>query len=250
MSEYHAAIVTGAATGIGAAVALRLAREGARLTLHTRRSVEPLQALARQARDQGAEVELVLGDLAQLGTAAEIVQAHTDRFGRLDALVAVAGFPLRKRLEEMTAEDVGYAFRGNSESFFELAQAAYPMLRDSGRGRIVAVGSFTAHVFRTDLPQFPASAASKGALEVAVRTLALAMAKDGINVNCVVPGFIERDVSHTDGPQGEALAEIVRRIPLGRRGTPEDIAGAISFLLGSEADYITGQSIHVNGGLY
>lgn len=244
------AIVTGAATGIGAAVALRLANKGARLTLHTRRSVALLEAVAAQAEDRGAIVELVLGDLSTSGTGAEIVEAHKNRFGELDALVAVAGFPLRVRFEEMTSADISYAFQGNSQSLFELAQAVYPMLRNSQRGRIVVVGSFTAHVFRTDLPQFPASAASKGAVEVAVRTLALAMAQYGITVNCVVPGFIERDVTHTDNPSGETIAEIAGRIPLGRRGTPDDVAGAIAFLLGSDAAYITGQSIHVNGGLY
>ncbi|MCK5749158.1 SDR family NAD(P)-dependent oxidoreductase [Oricola sp.] len=243
------AIVTGAATGIGASVALRLASPGARLTLHTRRSIGPLETVAAQARSRGAEVELVLGDLAESGAGEKIVKAHEHRFAELDAVIAVAGFPLRSRFEEMTPADISYAFQGNSQSFFELTQAAYPMLKNSQRGRIVAVGSFTAHVFRTDLPQFPASAASKGAVEVAVRTLALGMASHGITVNCVVPGFIERDAAHTDNPSDEAIAEIARRIPLGRRGTPEDVAGAIAFLLGPDAAYITGQSIHVNGGL-
>lgn len=248
MTVSKSAIVTGAATGIGESVALRLAKPGARLTLHTRRAIEKLEGVADKARGQGAKVAVVTGDLADPDVPAAIVAAHETAYGSLDALVAVAGFPLRAAFDQMTTEDIGYAFQANVQSFFALSQAAAPMLRASS-GRIVAVGSFTAHVFRTDLPQFPASAASKGALEVAVRTMATGLAGGGITVNCVVPGFIERDARHSDGPGPDAVREIERRIPLGRRGHPDEVAGVIAFLLGPDAGYITGQSIHVNGGL-
>lgn len=249
MSDAIAALVTGASSGIGAALAQRLARPGARLTLHTRRSEGRLQAVADQARAQGAEVEMVFGDLSKAGVGSAAVQAHQSRFGALDALVANAGFPLLTPLEEMTPADIAYAFQGNSQSFFELAQASQPLLRQSAQGRIVGVSSFTAHVFRTDMPQFPASAASKGAVEVAVRSLSLALAKDGITVICVVPGYIRKDAGTADGLDEDTLRDIETRIPLARLGTPNDIAGAIAFLLCADATYLTGQVIHVNGGL-
>lgn len=249
MSDGTAALVTGAASGIGAALALRLAQPGARLTLHTRRSADRLQAVAEQARAKGAEVGTVLGDFAEAGAGRAAVKAHQERFGVLDALVANAGFPLLVPLEDMTPADIAYAFQGNSQSFFELAQAGQPLLSESGQGRIVGVSSFTAHVFRTDMPQFPASAASKGAVETAVRSLSLALAKDGITVNCVVPGYIRKDAGTADGIDDAALQQIETRIPLSRLGLPEDVAGTIAFLLGPDAAYITGQIIHVNGGL-
>lgn len=249
MTQDTATIITGAASGVGAALALRRAQPGARLTLHTRHSADRLNAVAAQARAQGAEVHTVLGDLATPGTGADIIAAHKAQFGTLDALVANAGFPLLVSFQDMTPGDIAYAFQGNSQSFFELAQAAQPLLADSGHGRIVGVSSFTAHVFRTDMPQFPASAASKGAIEVAVRSLSLAMAAQGITVNCVVPGYISKDAGTSDGLDPDTLRNIETLVPLGRIGTPDDVAGAISFLLGRDADYMTGQIIHVNGGL-
>ncbi|MCL6284210.1 SDR family oxidoreductase [Ruegeria sp. 2012CJ41-6] len=249
MTRGISAIVTGAASGIGAATALKLAQTGACLTLHTRRSAKRLEDVANQARNKGAEVETVIGDLAEPGTGHEIVAAHKNRFGDLDALVANAGFPLLVALDAMTPEDIAYAFRGNTQSLFELVQACHPLLQSSSCPRVVALSSFTAHVFRTDMPQFPASAASKGAVETAVRSLSLGLAKDGITVNCVVPGYIRKDAGTSDGLDEAALHEIEGRIPLKRLGSPQDIANCICFLISAEASYISGQTLHVNGGL-
>ncbi|WP_166418327.1 SDR family NAD(P)-dependent oxidoreductase [Cochlodiniinecator piscidefendens] len=249
MTRGVSTIITGAASGIGAALALTCSKPGAQLTLHTRKSETALNAIANQARDRGAEVETILGDLSEPGTAAAIVAAHAARFGQLDALVANAGFPLLKSLNEMQPDDISYAFLGNTQSFFELVQSAKHLLSQAPHPRIVAVGSFTSHVFRTDMPQFPASAASKGAIEVAVRSLSLALAKDSITVNCVVPGYIEKDKGTGDALSPNVLDEITRKIPLGRLGKPEDVSQAIRFLLSQDAGYITGQILHVNGGL-
>jgi 3-oxoacyl-[acyl-carrier protein] reductase len=149
----------------------------------------------------------------------------------------------------MTQDDISYAFRGNVESFFEISQAALPMLKSSDAGRIIGLGSFTSHVFQSDMPQFPASAASKGAIEVAVRSMSLALAQDGITVNCVVPGYIAKDPGTSDSVDAETQASVIAKIPMGRMGKPDDVAAMICFLLSPACGYVTGQVIHVNGGI-
>lgn len=247
--NHRTAIITGASSGIGAATALRLAKRFGGLILHARKSADALERIAAGARAEGAHVSTVLGDLKDPNIGAILVDAAVETFGRLDCVVANAGFPILKSFDEGTAADLDYAFRGNVFSFFSIAKAASPHLVRSPAGRIVAVGSFTSHVFRTDLRQFPMSAASKGALEIAVRNLALYFAPKSVTVNCVVPGLIEKESGTEDSISSEEMAESRARIPLGRPGRPVEVAAAIEFLVSGEASYITGQSLHVNGGL-
>lgn len=242
-------LITGASSGIGAALARRISGPGTRMLLHARQSADALDRVAQACREEGAAVESALGDLGDGGLAASLVARCLEAFGGLDSLVANAGFPLFKSFAEGDAADIDYAFRANLFSLFELARAAQPALAASGAGRIVAVGSFTAHVFRPDMPQFPMSAASKGAVETAVRSLAVALAPDRITVNCVVPGYIAKDAGTGHAIPAERMAEIAAQIPLGRIGTPAEVAAMIAFLIGPEAGYVTGQAIHVNGGL-
>jgi 3-oxoacyl-[acyl-carrier protein] reductase len=242
-------LITGASSGIGAALVRRVARADARLLIHARHSAAALEAVAMEARMAGAEVETALGDLAEPGVAARLVDLAASAFGTLDVLVANAGFPIPKAIGDVTDGDLDYAFRGNTLSFLQLARAARPLMPASGGGRIIAVGSFTAHVFRADLPQFPASVASKAAIEAAVKSLALAFAGAGISVNCVIPGYIAKDAGVRGNIDPARLAEIATRIPAGRLGEPDEVAAMIAFLAGPDAAYVTGQAIHVNGGL-
>lgn len=248
----YAALVTGSSSGIGAALCRRLAKaHGPKigLTIHARHNREGAESLAAEIADTGCKTEILLGDIANPGEAARLVKETGDRFGRLDAVVANAGFPIIKSLDEGTAEDLDYAFRGNLFSFFELTQAARPYLKASPNARVVATGSFTAHVFRTDMRSFPMSAAAKGGLETMVRSLAAELAAEDITVNCVVPGFIEKDPGTGDGLSEHELKAMAARIPLGRIGRSDEVAAAIEFLMSPGAGYITGQAIHVNGGL-
>ncbi|MBN3787312.1 SDR family oxidoreductase [Burkholderia sp. Ac-20353] len=242
-------LITGAATGIGAATALRLAGKYQGLVLHTRKSREQLDGIADAVASKGTKVVTVLGDLTDEALASRLVGAAATEFGRLDGIVANAGFPVMKSFDEGSFADLDYAFRGNVYSFFSLARAAAPYLMHSPAARMVAIGSINAHVFRTDLFQAPLSAASKGALETAVRSLALHFGKAGITVNCVVPGFVHKDAGTEHRLTDEQMAETEARIPLRRAGQPRDVAAAIEFLLSRDAGYITGQSLHVNGGL-
>jgi 3-oxoacyl-[acyl-carrier protein] reductase len=244
------AIVTGASSGIGAATADRLGREYRGLVLHAGRSQAELDAVAARIRAGGCEVRTMLGDLGDPDLGQNLVQTAVEAFGGLDVVVANAGFPILKSLDDGDPEDLERAFKGNVFSFFGLARAAAPYLEQSPAGRVIAVGSFTSHVFRTDVRQFPMSAASKGALETAVRSLAIHFGPKGVTVNCVVPGWIEKDHGTRDGVGAKELAESLARIPLNRIGKPDDVASCIAFLASQEAGYVTGQTLHVNGGLF
>jgi len=241
-------IITGASSGIGAALALRLAGRVSNLVLHARRSRDALAAVAQKVAAKGSRTELVLAELGDEASPAAIVGAALNRFGAVDALVANAGFATGKSLTDATTADINHAFGANLFSFLALARQAHGPLKAAAHPRIVAIGSFTAHVFRPGLEQFPVSAIAKGGLETAVRALAAELSGDGITVNCVVPGYIRKD----DGRpslSATALAEAEARIPLGRIGRPDEVAAAIAFLLSRDAGYITGQNLHVNGGL-
>ena len=243
------AIITGASSGIGAATAGLLSASYRGLVLQARKSAGALARVAENARANGAEVVTILDDLTNENLGNDLVRVATSTFGRIDSVVANAGFPILKSFDEGTVADIEYGFKGNVFSFFSIARAAAPLLTRSPAGRVVAVGSFTSHVFRNDIKQFPLSAASKGALETAVRSIAMHLATSGVTVNCVVPGFIEKETSE-DSVSGDELAQSRMQIPLGRIGRPDDVAAAIVFLLSPQAGYITGHSLHVNGGLH
>lgn len=244
-----AILITGSSSGIGAALARQLAAPDVGLFLHARHSKERLEAVAAEVRAKGATVEFMLGDMAEQGVCETLVEKTVSAFGRLDHLVANAGFPMMKSFSEGTAEDIEYAFRSNLFSLFAMAKAAEAELVKSDQGRIVALGSFTSHVFRTDMPQFPMSAASKGGVETAVRSLSLAFAKSNVTVNGIIPGYIQKDVGTSDGLSVEKLKQLQDLIPLSRLGQNDEVAATIAFLLSPAAGYITGQNIHVNGGL-
>jgi 3-oxoacyl-[acyl-carrier protein] reductase len=241
-------LVTGAASGVGAAICRAMARPGVSILAHTRANAAGLDQVAQAARDAGAEVETMLGDLADPAIPASLVDGAVARFGRLDVVVSNAGFADRTKVADLT--DAGFARSVDAIqwAFLRLARAAIVHLRAGADPRLIAVSSFVAHGFRTDLPVFAASASAKAGLEALVRALAIELAPE-VTVNAVVPGFIRKDAgTHAALPSGLAQQQLAR-IPLGRLGLPGDVAAAVAFLASPQASYITGQALHVDGGL-
>ncbi len=241
-------LITGAASGIGAATARRVAGPGTRLLLHSRGNRAGLEAVAAAARGAGSEVALELGDLVEPEVPARLVASAVAAFGGLDQIVANAGFADRRLLGEVDIEALIKAEHGMVEAFFRLVTAAMPQLDNSAQGRVVAVSSFVAHVFAAG-GLFPVTAAAKAAIEALAKTLAVQLAPSGATVNCVAPGYTRKDAGGHSALTGDAWAAAAARSPMGRVGTPEDVAGPIAFLLSAEAGFITGQTIHVDGGL-
>jgi NAD(P)-dependent dehydrogenase (short-subunit alcohol dehydrogenase family) len=242
-------LVTGAGSGIGAACCRVLAGPDTAILVHTRRNAEGAERTATAVRDAGGLAEVVLGDIGEAGTPAALVARAVARFGGLDVVVANAGFADRTAVADLT--DAGFAKSVDTVlwGFLRLARAALPVLAAGESPRLLAISSFVAHVFRTDATLFPATAAAKAGVEALVRSLAVEAAPSAITVNAVVPGFTQKDAGGHSALSPAQWDAVRARIPLGRLGTPEDVARAVAYLASPGAGYVTGHVLHVNGGL-
>ncbi len=247
-SRTRVVLVTGAGSGIGAAVCRRVAGPGTAIVLHTRRNRDGLEAVAGEARDLGAETSLAFGDLADPETPTMLVRTAVDRFGGLDQVVANAGSALVKGIGDATVEDMAAANQAMPEAFFAIATAALPHLERSTWGRLVAISSFVAHVFGGER-LFAVTAAAKAAIEALAKTLAVQLAPCGVTVNCVAPGYTRKEASGHSALSGAAAwKRSAALVPMGRVAEPDDTAAMVAFLMGRDAGHITGQVIHVDGG--
>lgn len=246
-------LITGASSGIGAATARRIAGPGECLCLHARGGVDgkkvPLfKAVAEEARASGAEVHISIGDLGTPGAAADLVKEAVETFGQLDRVVSNAGFALNKVVGEITRAELDHSHTIITGAFFDLISAALPHLTMSECGRVVAVSSFVADQVPIGR-MFPATAAAKGAMEAMAKTFAIQVAGDGVTVNCVAPGFTEKESAGHSALSQSSWQDAADFTPNQRLAKPADIAAAIAFFLSDEATHITGQVLRVDGGL-
>jgi 2-dehydro-3-deoxy-D-gluconate 5-dehydrogenase len=236
-------IVTGSGSGIGAATARRFAREGAFVVLNGRTR----EKLDRVAADLDAERTLVQpGDVSDQASAEALISAAIARFGRLDVLVNNAGVNERKRPELYAPDEWHRIIETNLSGAFFAAQAAFPEMKKGGGGKIINIGSMMSIFGASFVGPY---AASKGGLVQLTKALATAWAGDGIQVNAILPGWIDTDLTAAAKKQIEGLNErVLARTPAGRWGNPGDFAGIAVFLASAASDFVTGAAIPVDGG--
>jgi acetoacetyl-CoA reductase/3-oxoacyl-[acyl-carrier protein] reductase len=242
--EGKTAIVTGGSRGIGRAITLELAREGARVALNYQSSDAKAQEVVDEIARFGGTCVLAKANIADPKEARAMVQRVADQFGHLDVLVNNAGITRDKLLTRMTDEDWLEVLQTNLNAVFFCTTAAIPFMAAQSYGRIVNIGSMNGQV---PAPGQANYSASKGAIIAFTRTAALELAKSNITVNVVAPGYTETDMF--DKVPANLQAQIRGKIALNRFAQPEEIAKAVIFLV-ADGDYITGQQINVNGGAF
>jgi 3-oxoacyl-[acyl-carrier protein] reductase len=233
----HVALVTGGSRGIGAAIVHALAGAGAAVAINYREQVGPANALAKTIRDAGGRAIAVQADVSQRDAVQRMFAQTVAELGPVDILINNAGVALTRNVNNLTEADFDTTIAVNLKSVFLCIQQALPAMRQKKWGRIVNISSGAARGAGAIGPHYNAS---KAAVEGLTRGYAARLIKDGITVNAVAPSLIETDMM-------KGAKELVARIPLGRFGTPEEVAQAVMLLVANE--YMTGQTVAMSGGM-
>ncbi|CAM5229408.1 SDR family oxidoreductase OS=Stutzerimonas stutzeri OX=316 GN=CXK95_06060 PE=3 SV=1 [Stutzerimonas stutzeri] len=241
------ALVTGSTQGIGRGIAVRLAQAGADVVINGREDDADARESAALVRATGRRACIVAADVSRVEDCQRLVRESVAQLGRLDILVNNAGIQTQAGFLDASLEDYERVLAVNLRGPFFLAQAFARHLREAGHGgRIINNSSVHEELPH---PNFASYCASKGGLKMLMRNLAIELAPLGITVNNVAPGAIETPINRKLLQQPDKLAGLLQDIPARRLGQPRDIAGAVAFLASDEADYITGTTLVVDGGL-
>lgn len=238
------AIVTGGNGGLGLGMALGLAQAGASVVIAARSRAKAEAALVQIAAT-GAEAHFVESDVARRDSCLAMTEETVSRFGRIDILIANAGIATGGRAAEMPEEDWRRTLDINLSGTFFSAQAVYPHMKSAGGGKIVTIGSMMSIFGSAGAPDY---GASKGAVVQLTRALAAEWARDNIQVNCILPGWLSSEMGDRAKNIPGFLDTVVRRTPAHRWGEPSDLAGTAVFLSSAASDFVTGTAIPVDGG--
>ncbi|WP_460423292.1 3-oxoacyl-ACP reductase FabG [Pseudomonas sp. ZL2] len=236
-------LVTGSSRGIGRAIALRLARAGFDLVLHCRSGRSEADAVAEEVRGLGQQARVLQFDVADRAACATILTDDVETHGAYYGVVCNAGLTRDGAFPALTEEDWDQVLRTNLDGFYNvLHPLMMPMIRRRKAGRIVCITSVSGMIGNRGQVNY---SASKAGVIGAAKALAIELGKRKITVNCVAPGLIDTAMLDEHVP----VDELLKMIPAQRMGTPEEVAGAVNFLMSAEAAYITRQVLAVNGGL-
>jgi NAD(P)-dependent dehydrogenase (short-subunit alcohol dehydrogenase family) len=245
--EFHGkvALVTGASKGVGKGVALQLARHGASVVVNYNSDQTGAELTAEEIRAMGVAAIVVKGNVSIAAEVEAMFATVLKEFGRLDILVNNAGVQTWKALLELTEAEWDHVLDTNLKGCFLCTQQAARIMKDSGGGRIINIGSGCNKVA---FPRLVNYTASKGGMEQFTKVAAVELGKYGIRVNCVAPGAVE--IERTKEEAGDYAGTWAAATPLGRVGTPMDIGRAVVFFCGELSDFVTGQTLYVDGGLF
>lgn len=241
------AIITGGSRGIGKAIARRFSAEGAKVVVNYKESTGLAENVVNEIRAEGGEAISIQADVSQRAQTDRLRDETLNAFGQIDVLVSNAGIIIDKPYIESTEEDWNAAMDSNLRGFFNITQSVLPHMIKRNYGRVIATGSIINEVADFGGNKYSVCTASKGGIVNMMHPIAAEMARHGITVNSVSPGYIATEM--LEEIDAEGLEEALRLVPMRRHGKPEEIAAAMAFLASDEAAYITGQTIRVNGGM-
>lgn len=238
------AIVTGAGRGIGKAIARELAETGANIVVNYVTSEGPARQLAKEIQELGPKALVIKADVTKFDEVTTMVKQVIETFGQIDILVNNAGITRDKTLKNMSRDNWDEVINTNLGSLFNCTRQVLPYMLERRKGKIVNISSFVALAGNIGQSNY---AATKAGIIGFTKSVALEVARHGITVNAVCPGFTETDMLY-DVPEN-IRQRILERIPMNRFGTPEEIAACVRYIV-TEGDYMTAQAISINGGVY
>lgn len=239
------ALVTGASKGVGKGIALQLARYGACVAVNYNSDLAGAEATAADIRAMGAAAAVVQGNVGHADQVEAMFKKVKEHFGQLDIMVNNAGVQTWKALLELTEQEWDHVLDTNLKGCFLCTQQAARMMKETGGGRIINIGS---GCNKLAFPRLANYTASKGGIEQFTKVSAVELGQYGIRVNCVAPGAVE--IERTKEEAGDYAATWSGLTPLGRVGTPMDVGRAVVFFCMDLSDFVTGQTLYVDGGLF
>ena len=238
------AIVTGGSRGIGSSIALELAKNGVKIVINYNSNSEAADKMVAEISEIGGEAYAVQADVSNYQDAAKLVEETVNHFGRLDILVNNAGITRDSTFKKLSEEDWRKVIDVNLNSVYNTTSKALPHILESDAGRIINISSIIGQAGGFGQTNY---AAAKAGLIGYTKSLALELAKGNVTVNAICPGFIGTEM--VAAMPEKVLESVVARVPQKRLGTPEEIARGVVYLC-KDGDYITGQQLNINGGLY